>query len=337
MEPDEEREDTRALEAAQRNDASEIRRLRSSGVEVNMGFEAGPYPMEAALDLGHLDAFWALAEGADSDVLEFALCLAADVGAVEVFDRLRAMGVPAMAEDGVGTRVLTYAVRGKGERPARLAIVQRLLAENVDTTEAVTAAAHLRDTGTLTLLRGGAPSFGLTDAVALGDLAAVRFALEKEAPDAKHIEQAAGKGEVELLRLLLSHTAERPPLAMNSAIANNHPAAVRVLLENGWKANGGQRVIHAARLGHVEVLNVFLEMGGDPNETRDYGVTAVWEAVASNHVDALDVLLRAGADPSRVSFCGSPLHMALARGRSSAVVDRLQTVGARDVPPPPRG
>lgn len=334
VEPAEEREDTRALEAAQRNDAAAIRQLRAAGVEVNMGFEAGPYPMEAALDLGHFDAFWALAEGADADVLEFALCLAADCGQVDVFDRLRAMGVPATSEDGVGSDALTYAVRGEGDRAGRLAIVRRLLAEGVDSKGAISTAAHLRDAEMLDLLRGRATPLSLTDAVALGDRPAVELALQSESPDAKHVGMAASQGDADMLALLLSRTSVRPPLALNNAIAGGHVEVVRVLLANGWSPREGERVIHAARMGHAEVLSAILQAGGDANEMRNPGVTAVWEAVANDRLEALDVLLRAGADPNVVSFAGSPLHMAIARSRSAAVIGRLQAAGARDLPPP---
>ena len=130
-------EDYRALEAAVRNDAAEIQRLRASGVEVNMGFEAGPSPLEASLEGGHMDAFWALLEEADDEILGDALCLAAFFGSVAAFDRLVARGISLESVDEVGENALASAAKGEGPLEGRLAIARRLIDAGIDRTDAI--------------------------------------------------------------------------------------------------------------------------------------------------------------------------------------------------------
>src|SRR5262249_35503201 len=54
-----------------------------------------------------------------------------------------------------------------------------------------------------------------------------------------------------------------------------------------------------ARADVIEVLELLLSFGADPNQQGINGCAALHMAVAERNLNALDVLLRAGADPLR--------------------------------------
>ncbi len=149
-------EDYRAQQAAGRGDVTEIRRLRAEGMDVVQGFEAGPSPLEAALEAGHADAFWALLEGQGTAVWEDALCLTAYLGSVPTFRRLLELGVTPHAQDEVGENALASAAKGEGDPSGRLEIARLLLAEGVDPTDALDWARRIGEPEMLGLLAGPA-------------------------------------------------------------------------------------------------------------------------------------------------------------------------------------
>jgi hypothetical protein len=69
------------------------------------------------------------------------------------------------------------------------------------------------------------------------------------------------------------------PTPLHSAVAGNHPAAVRVLLAYGADPNAeqtrGWRALHsAAQHGNVEIVRLLLDYDADPTLTTDGGRTA---------------------------------------------------------------
>lgn len=106
--------------------------------------------------------------------------------------------------------------------------------------------------------------------------------------------------------------------ALSAAIEAGSVAAVRFCLERGadikiarmeagTTAEGEVKeaptsaVVIAARSGQVELLKLFLELGGDPTSPIANGITPIIAAAYGGNVACLEVLVKAGANP-----CQSP-------------------------------
>ena len=323
------------LRAALAGDVEAIRGLIAAGAGLGWESEDAPHPLEAALDAGHEAAFWALLEGASDGDLAFALCLAADVGAPAIVERLLARGVPPTAEDGVDLNALAYAARGEGPLEGRLTVARRLLALGADPTDALSLALARGEATMVALLRPKGKALPLDDAIVSGDVGEMRRSLGDRAPTAAEIILAARSGSGEALRLLLARTPARPEIAMNYAISGGHLDAVRFLLGAGYDPNaptpdGGTLLSIAVINGHPALLDLLLGAGADPDADRDSeeGMTALMEAVRRDDEEMVARLLRAGADPNRGRpRLGRPLDLARRLSRDAIAV-QLVAAGA---------
>ena len=123
--------------------------------------------------------------------------------------------------------------------------------------------------------------------------------------------------------------------------------------------DGSTALIHSAEKGHVEIMDLLLKAGADPNlpdfkgqtplmhsagrgkktaiekllsvegiemnAGDKYGRTAFTHAAKNGHVKIMDLLLKAGADPFQKSFKGqTPLMSAARSGKTNAVKKLLQ-------------
>ena len=83
---------------------------------------------------------------------------------------------------------------------------------------------------------------------------------------------------------LLNHSAKDP-------LQGIHP------LE--WRSPEGDSCLHyAAMRGDDLATKLLLELGADPNQQGDLGMTAMHYASAKGHTSVVDALLEAGADPT---------------------------------------
>lgn len=109
---------------------------------------------------------------------------------------------------------------------------------------------------------------------------------------------------------------------------------VEVLLAQGADPNSvtgrGNTPLHAAAYrGTPTVTQALLEAGSDPDRKNSRGETPLYLAGDRNHLRTCDILLQAGADPDRGDQRGfTPLHQAAATGRLR-LVKLLVGQGAR--------
>lgn len=86
---------------------------------------------------------------------------------------------------------------------------------------------------------------------------------------------------------------------LNSAIENNQPKCVELLLQRGCDPNQkyflGQE-INLVPLEHLECLAILLKYGADPNAVSRGGLTALMKACREENIAAVQLLLRYKAD-----------------------------------------
>eukprot|EP00106_Octopus_bimaculoides_P016544 XP_014783986.1 PREDICTED: putative ankyrin repeat protein RF_0381 isoform X2 [Octopus bimaculoides] len=86
---------------------------------------------------------------------------------------------------------------------------------------------------------------------------------------------------------------------INLALENNHVAIVKLLLENGAKANRRYFMgfeINLVPLQNIECLDLLLQYGANPNSINRCGVSPLMKAAKENEIFATRLLLRYGAD-----------------------------------------
>ncbi|GMF64109.1 unnamed protein product [Phytophthora fragariaefolia] len=156
----------------------------------------------------------------------------------------------------------------------------------------------------------------LHEAVAGGFTAVVDFMLrngaDKYVVDKMGVtvwHEAAGNGSVEMLELLVQHDVSLHPNGMEQVdkVMARHPFH------------------YAAVEGKADFVRALLEKQLVDVDFVDIdGCTALYYAAANGHVDVLQVLLRFGGDPNIVSTRRSPLHCAVEWHRVDCVKLMLQ-------------
>ncbi|KAJ5357569.1 hypothetical protein N7541_004727 [Penicillium brevicompactum] len=113
----------------------------------------------------------------------------------------------------------------------------------------------------------------------------------------------------------------------------------RMLLEYGADVNGGDRIrgsrplIAAIELGHVDIMELFLQHGASPHTLDNRGLSAMWWASRSGDTRVVDMLLRHGARINAIEYDQSPLMFATSEENLNMVsflVERGADLDARN-------
>jgi len=126
-------------------------------------------------------------------------------------------------------------------------------------------------------------------------------------PDGARLRQAARKGDVKLIELLLSKGADPNRkskgggTALLSAVAGRHVEAVRTLLAAGARTDTkiyeGTGLLHiAAELNQLEITSLLIAAGADVNAAKASGWTPLHIASSRCHEDVADLLIANGAN-----------------------------------------
>lgn len=172
-----------------------------------------------------------------------------------------------------------------------------------------------------------------------------------------HIEaQAAGAADANAIPLdELRRAVERLDAAAVKRFLEQHPAA-KAKLDEPLFPFGGTALIRAASRGALDLVDVLLDAGANPNRRSDWwagpfhplhfaqgavadrliAAGAVPDACAAAHLDRIDLLEEMlDADPARVHERGgdgqTPLHFARSRAAVDLLLERGADPDARDV------
>jgi cytohesin len=123
----------------------------------------------------------------------------------------------------------------------------------------------------------------------------------------------------------------RPGDSLESAVKENNVELIEILLNKGADPNtptqnGMTPLELAIRNGNADVVQLLIDFGADPQqEGQRSRMTPLHKAVAGGSTDVIDVLLANGADPFAVDLEGtSPVDLAREMGRDD-IADRLET------------
>jgi hypothetical protein len=182
----------------------------------------------------------------------------------------------------------------------------------------------------------------LINAIDAGDVAAVRWSIERHAHDLAReapLCRAAALGVVPIVKLLLDHgasTEQRNEFGVSPiwcAAAANKPAVVALLLEHGASplvelpADGTSPIFVAARCGAAECVSLLAGCSAvDVNRPRTgHHDVPLMAAVRHGHVDTVRALCRRGADV--LVRCGqlTPVGVALMRRDSQTLAELIKS------------
>lgn len=127
-------------------------------------------------------------------------------------------------------------------------------------------------------------------------------------PTGSRMRQAARKGDVKLMALLLAKGADPNRVSkaggtpLFSAVVGRHAEAVRFLLAAGAKPEArieeGTSLLHlSAELNDLEITSLLIAAGADVNLKRDSGWTPLHIASSRCHEDVAALLIANGANP----------------------------------------
>jgi ankyrin repeat protein len=111
------------------------------------------------------------------------------------------------------------------------------------------------------------------------------------------------------------------------------PACTRLLLEAGARVSGSNAMYRVMDLDSIEVLDMLLAFGGDPNEpavsrpTTDWGTPLLWAIRRRRSPTHVAALLRAGANPSACTPDGTSAHALALQFGLADVADLLERAG----------
>lgn len=159
-----------------------------------------------------------------------------------------------------------------------------------------------------------------------------RFAQTKEHPRTPLEWAAREEGEPSVKMLLARLPEVYPPESepcrrtLTIAAGRGRLEIVRMLLDHGASPDGAANfapIVAAAREKHFDIVRLLMERGADVNHGLAGNDLALHHAIRANDEKLVEQLLEAGADPSIAGGSGnSPLHVAAVDARVK-LVDRL--------------
>jgi ankyrin repeat protein len=200
-----------------------------------------------------------------------------------------------------------------GDEARAMALLERdpELGMGSDEPGALLTALYMRQAEVATAIARRKPSLSLFEAAALGDLAAVRRAVEGGAA--------------------VSHYSGDGFTALHLASYFGHPDMVEWLLSRGADANAvadnPMKVapLHsAAAAGSVPVCERLLQSGAHPNPQQHGGYTPLQSAALHGNRELVELLLKAGADPRLKSDDGRDAAAFASAGGHDDLAQRLQ-------------
>jgi len=129
---------------------------------------------------------------------------------------------------------------------------------------------------------------------------------------ASSLRLAAGSGFKGVVELLLDYGADPDHqhaddgvTALVMAVKKNHRGVVEVLLEDGGAepnlrtgtARTGSALLVASQFGHLDLAELLLSYGADPNHMTIDGITALMSAALDGHLEIVQLLLGNHANP----------------------------------------
>lgn len=144
--------------------------------------------------------------------------------------------------------------------------------------------------------------------------------------------EAAAKGHVETVTLLLRHNAKASTEALNRAIGGKHSDVAKVLLDSGVMPDP-RALVTAAESGQTEIIKWILDKGLNADSSVQYNVTPLMLAAKGGQVEMIDLLLDHKANIEAVNqpqmwysswegigdpFVGTPLMWAISSNQQQA-------------------
>ncbi len=303
--------DSPVADAAMRGDHGSVRALLRGGADVNAAQGDGMTALHWAAERGDVEMARMLVHaGAGMEAVtrmaEYtALHLACRAGHGAVARALLEAGADPAAPTASGGATSLHLAAAAGSAEAVVALIEHgadvdAREERAGQTPLIFAAAQNRVEAIRALIAGGAdPSIStrVVDMVELeeslrggaDDAVRRQIAAQLAARDAGKEEEREGEdGDPE------DKPAEAPkPMSMGEQVGH---------------VGGMTALLHAARQGHDEAVEVLLEAGADVDRASADGTTPIFIAALNGHFDLVMALLERGADPTRANHAnGTPL------------------------------
>ena len=162
-----------------------------------------------------------------------------------------------------------------------------------------------------------------------GAIAALSVAAVARAADSEHCRQLGDRLRVEKAEV----SAIEISLALFSATDENCTGLATELLDGGASVDardrfGARPLSHAARNGHLEMVDLLLAHGAPINARNLAGATALYFAAERGHVAVAQRLIERGADVKLTGRSGLSPVAAAAYAGSDAIVEMLLAHGA---------
>ncbi|KAL4804050.1 ankyrin repeat-containing domain protein [Aspergillus unguis] len=156
--------------------------------------------------------------------------------------------------------------------------------------------------------------------------------LETEGPDGRALYAAVASGQIEIVKLLVSHGADLNAVwdgktAIEKAVVEDHADIVRLLLEAG-AISDAKLLQRAACLSSADMLSMLIDHKNANTVAPVNALPALNVAALEGKAHNVQLLLRAGVNPNQVDSYGQSPLMAAMKGGDIAIARMLLDAGA---------